>query len=51
LINGVPFEEKDQDKLEEVLSLSEGEVKYWEKRGIDPNYIYELASEGWEEFV
>jgi hypothetical protein len=51
LINGVPFEEKDQDKLEDVLALSEGEVKYWEKRGIDPDYIYELASDGWEEFV
>jgi hypothetical protein len=51
LINGVPFEEKDQDKLEEVLALSDGEVRYWEKRGIDPDYIYELASEGWEEFV
>ena len=49
LINGVPFEEKDQDKLEEVLALSEGEVKYWDKRGISPDYIYELASEGWEE--
>jgi DNA polymerase elongation subunit (family B) len=49
LINGVPFEEKDQDKLEEVLSLSDGEVKYWEKRGINPEYIYDLASEGWEE--
>jgi hypothetical protein len=51
LINGVPFDESGQDNLEEVLALSEGEVKYWEKRGIDPNYIYELASDGWEEFV
>jgi hypothetical protein len=51
LINGVPFKEGDQDTLEEVLTLSEGEVKYWDKRGLDPNYIYELASDGWEEFV
>ena len=51
LINGVPFEEKDQDKLDEVLALSEGEIKYWEKRGLDPDYIYKLASEGWEELV
>ena len=51
LINGVPFEEKDQDTLEEVLTLSEGEVKYWEKRGLDPNYIYDLATPGWEEHV
>ena len=51
LINGVPFKQGDQDTLEEVLTLSEGEVKYWDKRGLDPNYIYELASDGWEEFV
>jgi DNA polymerase elongation subunit (family B) len=51
LINGVPFEEKDQDKLDEVLALSEGEIKYWEKRGLDPDYIYKLASEGWGELV
>jgi DNA polymerase elongation subunit (family B) len=51
LINGVPFEEGDQDSLEEVLTISEPEVKYWEKRGLEPDYMYELAEEGWEEFV
>jgi DNA polymerase elongation subunit (family B) len=51
LINGVPFEPEDQDSLEEVLTISEPEVKYWEKRGLEPNYMYELAEEGWEEFV
>jgi hypothetical protein len=51
LINGVPFKEGDQDTLEEVLTLSDGEVKYWDKRGMSPEYIYELASEGWEEFI
>jgi hypothetical protein len=52
LINGVPFKEGDQDRLkEDVLDISEGEVKYWEKRGMSPDYIYELASEGWEEFI
>ena len=51
LINGHPFEPEDQDSLEEVLKLSEGEVKYWEKRGIDPNYIYELAEPGWEKYI
>jgi len=49
LINGIPFEEGDQDTLEEVMTLSEGEVKYWEKRGLSPTYMYELAEEGWEE--
>jgi len=51
LINGVPFREGDQDTLEEVLTLSEGEIKYWDKREMSPDYIYELASEGWEEFI
>jgi hypothetical protein len=52
LINGVPFKDGDQDRLQEdVLDISEGELKYWGKRGIDPNYIYELASEGWEEHI
>jgi DNA polymerase elongation subunit (family B) len=51
LINGHPFEEGDQDTLEEVLTLSEGEVRYWDKRGISPNYIYELAETGWEEYI
>jgi len=51
LINGVPFKESDQDTLEEVLTLSDGEIKYWDKRGMSPDYIYELASEGWEEFI
>jgi DNA polymerase elongation subunit (family B) len=51
LINGVPFKDGDQDTLDEVLTLSDGEVKYWDKRGMDPDYIYELASEGWEEFI
>jgi hypothetical protein len=51
LINGVPLEDGDQDSLEEVLTISESEVKYWEKRGLEPDYIYELAEEGWEELI
>ena len=52
LINGLPFEPEDQDNLEkDVLTLSDEELKYWEKRGIDPNYIYDLAETGWEEFI
>jgi len=52
LINGKPFKDGDQDRLQEdVLDISEGELRYWEKRGLDPNYIYDLASEGWEEYV
>ena len=49
LINGLPFEPGDQDTLEEVLTISEPELIYWEKRGLSPDYMYELAGEGWEE--
>ena len=49
LINGYPFEQGDQDTLEEVLTLSEGELSYWEKRGLDSNYMYELAESDWKE--
>jgi hypothetical protein len=50
LINGLPFESGDQDKLQEdVLDITEQELKYWEKRGLSPNYMYDLAEEGWEE--
>ena len=50
LINGVPFEEGDQDRLnEDVLQISEQEVSYWEKRGLHPDYMYELAEEGWKD--
>jgi DNA polymerase elongation subunit (family B) len=49
LINGHPLEEGSQDSLEEVMSLSDGELSYWEKRGLNSDYMYELAEEGWDE--
>ena len=51
LINGLPFEETDQDKIEDVLTMSEDEIKFWNRRGISPTYMYELAEKGWEEFI
>jgi len=49
LINGLPFEESDQDKLQEdVLEITEAEMSYWEKRGLNPYYMYELAESDWE---
>jgi hypothetical protein len=33
------------------MSMSEGEVKFWDRIGVSPDYMYELAEEGWEEFV
>jgi hypothetical protein len=49
LINGEPFEESDQDKLEDVLTITDAEMEYWKKRGLSPHYMYELAEEGWKE--
>ena len=50
LINGHPLDEGSQDRLQEdVLDVTEQELKYWEKRGLSPDYMYDLAEEGWEE--
>jgi hypothetical protein len=49
LINGQPFDESGQDKLEDVLAITDLEMSYWEKRGLSPDYMYELAEEGWKE--
>ena len=51
LINGIPFEPQDQDSVEDLLTITEAELKFWERRGIEPNYIYEFAEEGWEDKV
>jgi hypothetical protein len=50
LINGLPFEDGDQDRLkEDVLDITESELSYWEKRGLSADYMYDLAEEGWSE--
>jgi len=41
LINGIPYEQKDQDDLNEVMSISEDEIKFWEKIDVNPNLIYD----------
>ena len=51
LINGLPLGNGDQDELEEVMTMSDGEVSYWKKRGLEPDYMYELAEEGWEQHI
>ena len=48
LINGYPMGDGDQDDLNDVLQVSEPEMKYWERRGLPPDYMYNMASEGWE---
>jgi hypothetical protein len=37
---GFPMKEKDQDNLDEVLTLSDMEVTFWQSVGIDPYYMY-----------
>jgi len=51
LINGNPMKPGDQDDLTEVLTISDSELRYWEKRGLHPDYMYEKAEEGWEKFI
>jgi hypothetical protein len=51
LINGKPFKPEDQDTLEDLLTLGEDEMSFWDRVGMDPNYIYDLASPGWEELI
>ena len=50
LINGHPLGDGDQDDLhKDVLDITEQELNYWERRGLKPDYMYDLAEEGWEE--
>jgi hypothetical protein len=50
LINGNPLGDGDQDDLQkDVLDITEQELNYWERRGLKPDYMYELAEEGWEQ--
>ena len=51
LINGYPLGEGDQDSIEDLLTLSDAEIKYWEKRELSSDYIYDFAEEGWENFI
>ena len=41
LINGVPFDDEDQDKLEDVMEMSDDEVVFWEKVGVSPYHMYD----------
>jgi hypothetical protein len=49
LISGQPFEPQDQDSVEDLLTITDAELDFWGRVKIDPNYIYELAQDGWEE--
>ena len=51
LINGHPFENGDQDGIEDLLTLSDDELKFWGRVDMNPDYMYDLAEEGWEEKI
>jgi hypothetical protein len=55
LVSGFPFEEGDQDSLEEVMKLSESEIAFYKRTGIDPYYLYmddtvKLVDPKWVEY-
>ena len=54
LINGFPLKEDGQDKFDEVMTLSDSEVLFWNRIGRDPFFMYvenslELADQYWVE--
>jgi DNA polymerase elongation subunit (family B) len=40
LVNGFPLKEEGQDKLEEVMTLSDSEVLFWNRVQRDPFFMY-----------
>jgi len=40
LVNGFPLKEDGQDKFDEVMTLSDGEVIFWNRVGRDPYFMY-----------
>jgi DNA polymerase I len=54
LVNGFPLKEEGQDKLDEVMTLSDSEVIFWNRVQRDPYFMYvenslELADQYWVE--
>ena len=52
LVNGYPLKESGQDKFDEVMTLSDSEVVFWNKVGRDPFFMYvenslELVDQYW----
>jgi DNA polymerase elongation subunit (family B) len=51
LVSGIPSEEGDQDTLEELMTMSEEEMRFWKMKGISPEYmIKDLLEEEKEYF-
>ena len=51
LIGGVPNKDADQDTIEDLLTITDLELKFWDRVGVSPDYIYDLAEHGWEEHI
>jgi len=51
LINGVPFDEEDQDKLEDIMEMSDDEVVFWEKVGVSPYHMYDDIDPYMQKFI
>jgi hypothetical protein len=41
LTSGKPFNETDQDKLEDLLAITDEELEFWNRIGISPTYMFE----------
>jgi hypothetical protein len=41
LTSGKPFNESDQDKLEDLLTITDEELEFWDRIGISPTYMFE----------
>jgi hypothetical protein len=39
LVSGIPSEEGDQDSLEELMTMSDEEIRFWKMRGISSDYM------------
>ena len=51
LINGIPFEEADQDKLEDVMTISQEELNFWESINVSPYHMYEGIDPYMQKFI
>jgi hypothetical protein len=54
LVNGYPLKEDGQDKFEEVMTLSDSEVLFWNRVNKDPFFMYvensiDLVDQYWVE--
>ena len=51
LINGQPFNEGDQDKLEDVMEISDEEMMFWKNVNVNPYHMYDLADPSMMKYV